>query len=79
MDAKRESRAPIVAVGAVDPSEDDGPWDPTFCVDDGQAYQAVLGIFQGNKGVWTHVKKTPSAKSARKLICAYVHHFLGPN
>ena len=78
LDSEREARAPIIAVGAVDPSEEDGPWDPMFLVDDGQAYQLVVGLFQGNRAVWTHLKKHRTRKSGRFLVRAYVQHFLGP-
>ena len=79
LDAERVGRAPIVATGAANPTEEDGPWDPVFSVDDSQAYNLLVGIMQGNKHVWTHVKGLRVHRSARRLIRGYIAKFLGPS
>ena len=79
LDLERVQRAPIVEVGAVDPSEEDGPWDPVFKVDDAAAYQYLVEIFQSNAEVWVHVKSVHGQRSARKLVLAYTNHYLGPH
>ena len=45
LDLERISRAPIVEVGAVDLTEEAGPWDPVFKIDDTAAYQYLVDIF----------------------------------
>ena len=77
LDLERVHRAPIVEVGAVDPTEEEGPFDSIFKIDDAAAYQYIVEIFQSKTEVWVHVKSVHGNKSARKLILAYTNYFLG--
>ena len=46
LDLERIHRAPILEVGAMDPTEEEGPWDSVFKIDDAAAYQYIVEIFQ---------------------------------
>ena len=75
----RHAQAPIILSGANNPSEEEGPFDSTFQVDDQLGFNMVIEIFQAYNAVWTHVKSTRKKLSAWKMIPQYHSHFLSAN
>lgn len=79
LDMEKIARAPIFQPGAVDPTEEDGPFHPDFVSDDAEAFELVLPLFQEAGAAWVHIKRYRGQRSARVLHIAWMKYALGEN